>query len=165
MATIRSSELPVRIRVATANDMEAMIAVVNAAFGFESSLGGTRTDEHRMSEMMEKGEFLVAQDDDARVIASVYTELRDNRGYFGMLAVDPSRQGTGLGRALVEAAEDYCHERHCHWMDLMVLSLRRELLPFYHKLGYVETGAEEFRPARPLKDGVECYGIILSKPL
>lgn len=166
MATTTNSRPPVRIRTATPDDMDAMIPVVNAAFGFESfSLGGTRTDPRQMREMMEKGDLLLAEDDRGRVVACVYIELRRERGYFGMLSVEPSRQGSGLGRAMVEAAEDYCRERDCRWIDLIVLSLRRQLLPFYHKLGYVETRTEEFRPARLLKEGVECFGIILSKAL
>jgi hypothetical protein len=50
-------------------------------------------------------------------------------------------------------------------MDITVLSLRTELPPFYRKLGYVETGAEEFRTSRPLKDGVQCHCIVMSKAL
>jgi len=82
-----------------------------------------------------------------------------------MLAVDPSRQGTGLGRLMVEAAENHCRQRGCTWMDISVLSLRPELLPFYRKLGYVETSTEEFHPSSPLKSGFECHSIVMSKRL
>ncbi len=86
---------PIRIRVATERDMPAMIPIVNAAFAVEKFLEGARTDETRMAEMMKKGAFLVAED--GRVTASVFVELRGDHGYFGMLAVDPARQGKGLG--------------------------------------------------------------------
>jgi GNAT superfamily N-acetyltransferase len=146
-----------------------MIPVVNDAFAVETFLDGTRTDEERMTEMMRKGEFLVAERGSGhaggRVVACVYTELRRGRGYFGMLAVDPSEQGTGLGRRMVQAAEDYCRKRGCKFMDITVLNLRPELPPFYRKLGYVETGTEEFHPSRPLKKGVECHCIVMSKAL
>jgi GNAT superfamily N-acetyltransferase len=52
-----------------------------------------------------------------------------------MLAVDPAHQGKGLGRAMVKSAENYCRQQRCKAMDLSVLSLRPELLPFYRKLG------------------------------
>jgi GNAT superfamily N-acetyltransferase len=143
-----------------------MIPIINAAFAIETFLDGERTDETRMAEIMKKGEFLVAEDDGGRLIAAVYVELRGERSYFGMLAVDPSRQGTGLGRVMVHAAEDYCRKRGCKRMDIIVLSPRTDLPPFYQKLGYVETGEEEeFRPVRSLKEGVECRGIIMSKAL
>ncbi len=160
-----TAQSDIRIRTATAADAASMIPVVNAAFAVETFIDGTRTDEERMSEMMRKGEFLLAERDSGRVVACVYTELRGERGYFGMLAVDPSEQGTGLGRRMVEAAEDYCRERGCKFMDITVLDLRPELPPFYRKLGYIETGTEEFHPSRPLRDGIECHCIVMSKTL
>jgi predicted N-acetyltransferase YhbS len=157
-------KLPVHIRLATASDVPAIIRVVNAAFSIETFLDGTRTDEARMAEMLRTGEFLVAEDG-GRIIASVYVEQDGKRGYFGMLAVDPTSQGKGLGRAMVEAAESYCQNRGCTAMDLAVLSLRPELPPLYEKLGYVKTGTEEFHPSRPLKEGFVCHTIIMSKKL
>lgn len=154
----------VRIRLALAQDIARIIEISNKAFAVETFLEGTRTDEGRMAEMMEKGHFLVAEDG-AGIVASVYTEKRADRGYFGMLAVDPSRQGLGLGRLMTEAAEDHCRKQGCTHMDIVVLSLRPELPPLYRKLGYVQTGTEDFRTSRPLVGEVECHGIIMSKPL
>lgn len=142
-----------------------MIPIVNAAFSIEDFLEGTRTDAVRMAEMMRKGSFLVAEDAGGKIVASVYTEMRGGRAYFGMLAVDPSQQGTGLGRRMVEAAEEHCRQQGAYFMDIAVLTLRPELPPLYRKLGYVETGTEEFKPSRPLKPGVECKAIIMSKPI
>ena len=144
--------------------MPAMIPIVNAAFAVEEFLEGTRTDTERMSAMMRKGTFLVAEKA-GEVVASVYTEMRGERAYFGMLAVDPSQQGTGLGRKMAEAAEARCRGLGAKFIDIAVLSLRPELPPLYNKLGYVGTGTEEFRPSRPLKAGVECHAIIMSKAL
>jgi ribosomal protein S18 acetylase RimI-like enzyme len=138
--------------------------VVHAAFAIETFIDGTRTDEEGMAEMISHGEFLVAEDG-GRIVACVYVEQRGERGYFGMLAVDPALQGMGLGRAMVEAAESYSKEQGCIAMDIAVLSLRPELLPLYQKLGYVITGTEEFHPSRPLEEGVACHSIIMSKKL
>jgi GNAT superfamily N-acetyltransferase len=142
-----------------------MIPIINAAFAVETFLDGTRTDEVRFEEYKKSGEFLVAEDGSGKIVASIYIELRGDRGYFGMLAVDPTQQGRGLARLMIEAAEDHCRECGCKQMDINVLSLRPELPPFYRKLGYAETGTEEFRPSRPLKGGVECHAILMSKPL
>ncbi|MBZ5667759.1 MAG: GNAT family N-acetyltransferase [Acidobacteriia bacterium] len=166
MPPIRDSRPSVRIRKATPADVLIAIPVVNAAYAIETFLDGPRTDETRMAEMLKKGEFLVAAEDDSgRIVASVYTEKRGQRGYFGMLAVEPSRQGSGLGRGMIEAAEEHCRVYGCKHMDIVVLSLRPELPPFYRRLGYTETGTEEFHPSRPLKGGAECHGIIMSKTL
>lgn len=153
------------IRLATPADTATVIAIVNAAFAIETFLDGPRIDEESMTEMMRKGEFLVAEDAAGRIVATIYAEARGERGYFGMLAVDVLRQGKGLGRMMVNAAEEHCRKRGCKFMDLTVLSLRPELPPFYRKLGYAETGTQAFHPPRPLKDGVECHCIVMSKPL
>jgi ribosomal protein S18 acetylase RimI-like enzyme len=145
--------------------MSGMIAMINAAFVVEDFIEGTRTDEKRMAALMEKGEFLVAQDGNTNFVGSVYVEASGDRGYLGMLAVDPKQQGSGLGRKLVQAAEDHCRELGCSHMKLTVLSLRASVLSFYRKLGYHEMGTEEFRPSRPLKPGVECHAIVMIKQL
>jgi GNAT superfamily N-acetyltransferase len=153
------------IRMATGGDKTAIIAVTNAAFAVETFLTGGRTDEERLTEMMKRGIFLLAQDWSGKLLASVYVELRGRRGYLGMLAVAPRYQGIGLGRKMVQAAENYCRSLGCDALELSILSLRPELPPFYRKLGYVETGTEEFRPSRPLQNGVECHCILMSKAL
>jgi sugar-phosphatase len=153
------------IRVATESDRATMLPIINSAFAIETFLEGHRTSESQLAEMMQKGEFLLGLDSSGRVVGSVYVEVRGARGYFGMLAIDPHLQGTGLGRAMVEAAEQYCRAKGCTAMDLTVLSLRPELPPYYRKLGYAESGVEEFRPARPLKDSAECHCIVMSKTL
>jgi len=153
------------VRVATPADCQAMVRLINAAFAIETFLDGERTDEAGVREMMQRGTFLLGHDDSRRMVASVYVELRGARGYFGMLAVDPKLQGQGIGHAMVKAAEAFCREKKCVAMDLTVLSLRPELPPFYRKLGYVETGTEEFRPSRPLRDRLECHCVVMSKGL
>jgi GNAT superfamily N-acetyltransferase len=155
----------VGIRPSNACDDPAIISLVNKAFAIETFLDGTRTDEERLAKMLEKGKCLVAEDEAGGIVASVYVELRGTRGYFGMLAVDPAKQGMGFGRTMVEAAEDYCREHGCSLMDISVLSLRPELPPFYSKLGYVESGVEEFHPSIPLRPGLECHSIVMSKKL
>jgi sugar-phosphatase len=153
------------MRRASANDLAAMVQLINSAFSVEKFIEGERTNKNELSERMRKGEFLLACDESGKLVASVYVEVRGARGYFGMLAVDPTRQGNGLGRKMVEAAEEYCRGKGCTAMDLTVLSLRPELPPLYHKLGYVESGVEEFRPSRPLKGSLECHCIVMSKAL
>jgi hypothetical protein len=66
---------------------------------------------------------------------------------------------------MVEAAENFARRHGCTFMDITTLSQRPELPPFYRKLGYAETGTEEFHPNRPLKPGIECHCITMSKPL
>lgn len=157
--------VPLHFRLATPADAPGIIKVVNEAFAIEKFLEGTRTDHERMRQAMGEGKFLVAEDKSGQIIGSVYIELHGERGYLGMLAVSPSHQGGGLGKAAMEAGEDYCRECGCKFVDIKVLNLRAELPNIYRKWGYCETGTEEFHPHRVMKPGIECHCILMAKAL
>lgn len=154
-----------RFREAVAADRPRLIALINAAFAIETFLEGTRTDEDRLSAMMATGTIVVAENFSGTLLGSVYTERRGQRGYLGMLAVDPAYQGLGLARRLIAEAEERFHLQGCEAVDIIVLSLRPELPPIYRRFGYIETGIEPFKPSRTLRPGQECHGITMSKKL
>jgi len=139
--------------------------VINAAFAIETFLEGTRTDDERLAAMMQKGEILLVEDSSGQILACIYAETHGTRGYLGMLAVNPARQRSGLGKRLLSAAEDHFRAKGCEAVDISVLSLRPELLPIYRRLGFSETGTEEFQMSSTLKDNQECHCIKMSKPL
>ena len=90
-------------------------------------------------------------------------ELRGKRGYLGLLGVAPRRQGTGLGRKLMEAAENYFRASHCRAIDLRVISPRQPLPGFYAHLGYAEAGTAPLASDVPQR--VPCRYIMVSKSL
>jgi GNAT superfamily N-acetyltransferase len=175
--------LPHGVRLASAADRADLVSLINSAFSVETFLEGTRTDEERLASMMRKGEILVAENAYGLLLGCIYTEVRDSRVYLGRLiahvagkarnargyvdlhAVDPAYQGGGIGRLLIEASEDYLRRKGCEAMDITVPSVRAELPHIYSKFGYFETGTEKFPSSQPLKPGVECHCIVLSKEL
>jgi ribosomal protein S18 acetylase RimI-like enzyme len=54
------------------------------------------------------------------------------------VAVEPARQGTGIGRQLMEFAEQEAIARMFRRTRLYTNELMTENLAFYHKLGYLE---------------------------
>jgi ribosomal protein S18 acetylase RimI-like enzyme len=156
---------PVHVRLAMEADRARLIPLVNSAFSIETFLEGTRTDEERLAATMRKGHILLAEDQGGEPVGCIYTEVRGERGYMGMLAVDPARQGTGLASLIVRAAEELLRSRGCLAVDISVLSLRPELLPLYRRFGFVETGREAFAFPRTFKTDVECHCIVMSKAL
>lgn len=151
------------IRFAQSVDVEPLARLINAAFVVERPfIEGQRIDPLGLRAYMEKGKFLVAEDGHG-LAGCVYVELRGERGYLGLLGVAPGRQGTGLGRKLMEAAEDYFRAAHCRAIDLRIISPREPLPRFYAHLGYTETGTAPFAPDVPLK--VPCHYILMSKSL
>lgn len=154
------------IRPARAEDRDRLIPLINAAFtAAEPFMTGPRTDPGRLAKAMETGAILLAEDADGSLAASVYIEVRGERGYVGMLAVDRARQKSGIGRRMMAEAETYLRGKGCEVVDISVLSLRPELLPLYRKLGFVETGTEEFHYPHPIAGGQQCYCIVMTKDL
>jgi ribosomal protein S18 acetylase RimI-like enzyme len=156
---------PPCFRIAVETDRPRLIPLINSAFSVETFFDGTRTDEVRLAAMMNKGTIFLAEESTGQLLGCVYTEVRGARGYIGQLAVDPQSQGAGLGRIIIVGAEDHLRRQGCKAVDITVLSLRPELPPIYRKFGYVESGTEDFHPSVPLKPGIECHCIVMSKPL
>lgn len=151
------------IRLASSGDIPALVLLINAAFVAEQFVfDGDRVDAQETLAFMNTGRFLVAEDADG-FVGCVYAEVREDRGYLGLLAVAPSRQGTGLGRKLVVAAEDYFLAAGCCAVDLRVISQRTSLPPFYRRLGYAEMGTAPFSPSLEAK--VPGHYILMSKSL
>lgn len=154
---------PLRIRLAVQADTEALARLINTAFRVEQPfIEGDRTNPEGVRTYMAKGKFLLAEDG-AGLVGCVYVELHSDRGYLGLLGVDPSRQSTGLGRKLMSAAEKFFRDAGCHAVDLRVVSARAELPSFYRHLGYTETGTAPLAPEVPAK--VPCHYILMSKTL
>lgn len=151
------------IRAAGGSDIPALVRLINAAFIVEQFVfDGDRINAEETRAFIESGRFLIAEDS-AKLIGCVYLEIREDRGYLGLLAVDPARQGTGLGRKLVTAAEDYFRVEGCHAVDLRVISQRTPLPPFYRSLGYIEIGTASF--SLSLNAKVPGHYIVMSKSL
>ncbi len=150
-----------KIRTAGTEDAAALVDVINAAFRRAEAffIEGDRIDLAQVHAYLQKGVFLV----EAELGACVYVELRGARAYFGLLSVDPERQGSGLGKALIQAAEAYAREHGCGHMDIRIVNLRAELPAFYERLGYVETGTEPFTAGVPTK--LPCHFLAMEKCL
>ena len=153
-----------RFRVADIADTAAITKVINAAFKQAESffIERDRIDEESVRNFLKTGEFLVAEDGET-LTGCVYLEPRGERGYIGLLSVDPSRQRSGLGSQLMAAAEDRCRELGCRTADLQIVNLRQELPEFYRRRGYSPTGTAPFRPDLVTK--IPCHFIKMSKAL
>lgn len=57
-----------------------------------------------------------------------------------LLVVDETRRSRGVGRALVEAAERWAHERGCHRIVVTTALQRAAAHAFYEGVGYRHTG-------------------------
>ncbi len=133
-----------QIRTGEASDAPVIAQLVNTAFRPERFFADAdRTNPEKVSALLQKGKFLL-QCEDGAMVGCIYVELRGERGYFGLLSVDPQRQRSGIGSRLIAAAEEHCRSAGCRFMDLTFVNLRKELPGYYQRFGYVENGTLPF---------------------
>lgn len=158
------------LRLATAEDGKALRVLINEAFGVERAIkkgGGDRlpAGSDELEQFLARGTFLVAEQG-GQLLACIYLEERGERCYLGLLSVAPSAQGAGRGRLMMQAAESLARERGCRWMDLRVVSQRRDsMVPLYEKLGFMVSGREEYLPALAEQMVEPGYFVVMTKEI
>lgn len=171
---------------AAAADIPELNALVEAGYRGDSArrgwthesdlLGGQRTDQDALAALIADpaNTILLARHGDVLNGCVQVTDkgARDERriAYLGMLTVDPSLQGGGLGRRLIEAAEDHARVHfRSDIMEMTVITLRRELIDWYVRRGYADTGRREPFPLDDARFGLpkrrDLEFTVLAKPL
>ena len=154
-------------RPATIDDAPALVKLINAAYRVEDFfVHGERISIEYVTAHIgsPKADFLVIEESENKnIIGSVYVEVRGDRGYFALLSVDPTQQKRGLGRTLVNAAENYCRAAGCHHLDIEVVNLRIELPAFYTKFGFTPFGTAPFPHPDRLRR--QAHLVLMTKSL
>jgi ribosomal protein S18 acetylase RimI-like enzyme len=125
------------IREGTAKDAAAVIALWNAC-GLTRPWNDPARDFARALEG-ESSVVLVAEREGG-IIGSAMVGDDGHRGWVYYLAVAGSARRTGLGRALMAAAEEWLRARNCPKIQLMVREGNAEALAFYEALGLAPQG-------------------------
>ncbi|MFD4668173.1 GNAT family N-acetyltransferase [Lentzea sp. NPDC058450] len=137
--------------------------------------GAARTGEQEIAGLIAAGEIAVARDQ-GRLIGSVRIhELPDGAGEFGMLVAAPEERGTGVGRGLVEFAENWARERNLAEMQLELLvpqewahPVKEFLRAWYTRLGYRLQRRDDLATAYPFlvpKLATPCDFLVFRKDL
>ena len=79
--------------------------------------------------------FLVGVDG-TRIVAAMMVGYDGHRGSIFYLAVAPDLQGKGLGRRMVEEAEERLKALGCPKLNLLVRSSNQSVIEFYKRLGF-----------------------------
>jgi ribosomal protein S18 acetylase RimI-like enzyme len=80
-----------------------------------------------------------------RVVASVMAGEDGHRGWVYYVATHPELQRTGLGRAMMDAAEEWLRARGVWKMQLLIRGDNPAAKGFYKRLGYKDTGTVCFQ--------------------
>jgi len=135
--------------------MADLAARINRAYAVAEAdlwLPGTeRISPDRVTEIVAEGELAVARID-GQIVGSVRVRrVEPQVGFFGLLAVEPSEQGLGIGGELIRYAERSMRDAGAQEMELRLLVPRgytdpwkKHLHVWYSRLGYRQIGRREF---------------------
>ncbi len=158
------------ISKATLNDVTALNALINSAYRGESSkagwttesdiLGGQRTDEEDLKNIISKADcyILIYTDEKGEILSCVRLEKHNNKLYLGMLTVSPTLQNGGIGKQMMKASEQFAKEHDCSCVYMQVIKGRDELIAWYERQGYNDTGER-----KPFPHGDPRFGIPKKK--
>jgi len=76
-----------------------------------------------------------------QVVASAMVGEDGHRGWVYYVAIAPERQRGGLGRVMMQAAEDWLIKRGVWKVQLLVRADNAKAARFYEQLGYRDTGS------------------------
>jgi ribosomal protein S18 acetylase RimI-like enzyme len=141
------------IAIATLKDIPQLVDLLNSAYRGESSkqgwtteadliAGEQRTDAASVTEVLTKpgSIILTYTNDKGQIIGTVNLQQHERGLYLGMFAVSPVQQGGGIGKQLLKAADDYAKKVSVATIYMSVISVRKELIDWYKRHGYAETG-------------------------
>ena len=146
---------------ANISDAQQLAAFINSAYRGESSrlgwtseahlLDGARTDTADMLKLLSDDDsMLVMCKSAADLLGSVHLHYNGNQVHISMLAVEPKFQGNGIGKQLLQAAEQLALQtRPVQRFVMNVISCRLELLAYYERRGYRRTGITQAFPVNP----------------
>ena len=119
-------------------------------------LDGQRTDATEVSTLIAApaSRILVGEQGDA-LLATAHLKQHDGVCHFGMFAVRPGLQGHGLGRRILAEAERIaCEDWNCREMQMLVITLRSELIAWYERRGYRRAGTYKPFPYGDVRFGI-----------
>jgi predicted N-acetyltransferase YhbS len=135
--------MEIQVRRATPGDADAIASLLHQ-LGYPAASAEVAGRLHRMS-LDDRALVLVAGKDGKVVglatahILSVLNRSRDV-AWLTALVVDESVRGTGVGRLLVKAVEDFARQSGCERLSVTTHKDRLPAREFYARIGLEETG-------------------------
>ncbi|MCG8334767.1 MAG: GNAT family acetyltransferase [Proteobacteria bacterium] len=72
------------------------------------------------------------------IVATAMVGYEGHRGWINYLAVSPSRQRLGLGRKMMEVAEQKLKEIGCPKLNIQVRTTNTGVIEFYKRIGFLD---------------------------
>jgi ribosomal protein S18 acetylase RimI-like enzyme len=140
-----------QIRIATKDQLDAILQLVNSAYRGESSRAGwtteadliagdVRIDMPSLQEVFAmEGSYVLAYQEGDQIIGCVNLQNKNDYLYLGMFSVSPLYQNAGIGKKLLKASEEFAVQLQLSSIRMSVIAVRDELIAWYKRNGYADT--------------------------
>lgn len=140
------------IQPATAQDVPAIIKIVNSAYHGQAGskswtseghlVSGPRITEENLHNYIQQPNITILRcaDEQDTIVGCVLLEKKPNTLYLGMLSVDPQIQASGIGKLLLTQSETFARLHQYKTITITVIDQRHELIDWYKRKGYTPTG-------------------------
>jgi len=122
------------IRNATTAD-EPRVAALWRASNLVASYNDPSKDFH-FARAKESSDILVGVDAEQTIVGSVMVGHDGHRGWIYYVASDPEYRNQGIGRSMVEAAEQWLKDKGVVKVLLLVRETNTQVVDFYKHLGF-----------------------------
>jgi ribosomal protein S18 acetylase RimI-like enzyme len=142
------------ITTATLEDVTALEKLINSAYRGETSKLGWTTEAHLLQDkritvdelsetINNKDNTILKFTSNNTIIGCVLLVNKGNKLYLGMLTVSPELQNSGIGKKLLQKAEEHALKLSLPKIVMTVISIREELIAWYNRHGFVDTSVRE----------------------
>lgn len=144
-----------QISEASDKDVSELCALVNSAYRGDTSrvgwtteanlLDGIRINEKTLSQYFHEKDSIILKctDEGEKILGCVYLKKENEHLYLGMLTVEPHLQNKGIGKLLLAASDEKAREMNCNSIVMTVITQRHELIDWYKRHGFFETGVKQ----------------------
>ena len=153
---------PLSYRFAHIDDIENLVSLINQAYrskvgsswtSEQHIVAGDRINAQQLKQILAQENFYlfiaeVEEDEQTHLVACVGLTFQQDRVEIGTFCVNSHCQNRGIGKQVLTYAEKMALEilptlRH---YEMYVLDARAELIQYYERCGYVQTGSIEAYP-------------------
>lgn len=143
------------ISIATEKDIDKLILLINSAYRGETAKkgwthesdlieGDSRIDRISLEKIMSDPNATILKYEEKETISGcVYLEKKNSSLYLGLLSVSPDLQAKGIGKKLLNAAEEHALIINCNKIEMTVITMRAKLIAWYERHGYHQTNQKQ----------------------
>ena len=161
------------------DDIQVVVEIINQVYRSEKKskswtteahlLGGKRVENESFEKLLkeENSKIYLAKFQD-KIIGNIQAKLKNDDIYIGLFAVQPDFQSSGIGKKLLEYAENNSSNIYnkANKFKMLVISIRTDLIEFYKRRGYKVTNSFLEFPKSELwniKTNEELKFVVLEK--